>query len=381
MRIFMSYASEQKADAEAVAFSLRSRGHMVFFDRDDLPEGTSYDDRIAAAVDRSDLMIFLISPAAVAEGRYTLTELRFARYKWRHPGGRVLPVMMEATPLPAVPAYLRAVSILEPQGNKAAEVAFAVERLRGFERGINIAVVVALVAACTAFVAGLMPAGVVSDSWIPIRIVFKVSDFRFGPALENGVILAVLICAIYARLSDRTWWRLALLAGFCIAAWIAGVWVYGVLEGVDLLKSEDLNVGKIIEAIPEGSRESIKDEIAKLQGFSESTRNWALVLSTFLAFASAGAACMLTLLTGLLLINPAFKNVNRWVLGLLASSVAGGMGYLLSRAILTRQGTLMDIGSFAFVDSLDLFFALIYLPWLVTAASLMSYWLVRGQET
>jgi hypothetical protein len=57
------------------------------------------------------------------------------------------------------------------------------------------------------------------------------------------------------------------------------------------------------------------------------------------------------------------------------------MGYLLSRAILTRQGTLMDIGSFAFVDSLDLFFALIYLPWLVTAASLMSYWLVRGQET
>ncbi|HEY7444561.1 MAG TPA: toll/interleukin-1 receptor domain-containing protein, partial [Vicinamibacterales bacterium] len=110
----MSYASEQKADAEAVAFSLRSRGHMVFFDRDDLPEGTSYDDRIAAAVDRSDLMIFLISPAAVAEGRYTLTELRFARYKWRHPGGRVLPVMMEATPLPAVPSYLRAVSILEP---------------------------------------------------------------------------------------------------------------------------------------------------------------------------------------------------------------------------------------------------------------------------
>jgi len=43
MKIFLSYASEDKAIAEQIAFSLRSRGHLVFLDRDDLPPGQSYD--------------------------------------------------------------------------------------------------------------------------------------------------------------------------------------------------------------------------------------------------------------------------------------------------------------------------------------------------
>src|SRR5262245_36821927 len=134
MRIFMSYASEQKSQAEAIAFSLRSRGHIVFFDRDDLPEGGSYDDRIATAVNRSDLMIFLITPESVTQGRYTLTELRFARAKWPNPSLHVLPVMLAPTSMATIPPYLKAVSVLEPQGNVAAEVAFATEQLRGVER-------------------------------------------------------------------------------------------------------------------------------------------------------------------------------------------------------------------------------------------------------
>ena len=36
MQIFLSYASEDKAVAEPIAFSLRARGHKVFLDRDDL---------------------------------------------------------------------------------------------------------------------------------------------------------------------------------------------------------------------------------------------------------------------------------------------------------------------------------------------------------
>lgn len=123
MQIFLTYASEQKSVAESIAFSLRSRGFKVFLDKDDLPAGRSYDEQIEAAIDAADYLIFLVSPQSVQQGRYTLTELQFARRKWRTPDGAVLPVMVTPTEMATVPEYLRAVTILEPQGNIAAEVA------------------------------------------------------------------------------------------------------------------------------------------------------------------------------------------------------------------------------------------------------------------
>ena len=73
--------------------------------------------------------MFLITPASCTAGRYTLTELRFAEQKWRHPTGRVLPVLVRATPLDNVPAYLRAVNFLVPHGDAAAETAQEVKQL------------------------------------------------------------------------------------------------------------------------------------------------------------------------------------------------------------------------------------------------------------
>jgi hypothetical protein len=126
MQVFLSHASEQKALAETVAFSLRNRGYKVFLDKDDLPPGMSYDEQIEAAVRASDYMVFLVSPAAVAKGRYTLTELEYARRRWGTPHNRVLPVMAEATPMASVPEFLKAVTLLEPKGNAAAEISSAV---------------------------------------------------------------------------------------------------------------------------------------------------------------------------------------------------------------------------------------------------------------
>src|SRR5205823_14105165 len=37
MKIFISYASEQRPIAERIAFTLRGRGHFAFFDKEDLP--------------------------------------------------------------------------------------------------------------------------------------------------------------------------------------------------------------------------------------------------------------------------------------------------------------------------------------------------------
>jgi hypothetical protein len=130
MKIFLAYQSEDRATAESIAFSLRSRGHKVFFDRDDLPAGASYDHQIERAVKDSDIFIFLISPDSVMRGRYILTELTFARQKWPDPNRRVLPVMARKTPLEDVPEYLKAVAILEPTGNIAAETSVAVNKMR-----------------------------------------------------------------------------------------------------------------------------------------------------------------------------------------------------------------------------------------------------------
>jgi hypothetical protein len=128
-RIFISYAAQQRAVAENLALALRGRGHDVFLDKDELPPGRTFDQQIKRAVDGSDLFIFLISPQSVTPGCYALTELAFAREKWNSPYNRVLPVMIDETDLAAVPAYLKAVTLLRPQGNVAAEVGAVVDTL------------------------------------------------------------------------------------------------------------------------------------------------------------------------------------------------------------------------------------------------------------
>ena len=127
--VFISYSSEQGEAATRIELSLKGDGHSVFRDRSSLPPGESFDARIRTAIEESDLFIFLISRESIAQGRYTLTELKFAEQKWGHPAGHVLPVFADATPKDAVPAFLRAVTMLRPRGNLVAEVAAEVDRM------------------------------------------------------------------------------------------------------------------------------------------------------------------------------------------------------------------------------------------------------------
>jgi tetratricopeptide (TPR) repeat protein len=129
VKIFLSHASEQSELARSIEIALSGEGHAVFFDRSSLPSGDEYHERIRRAIADSDLLIFLISPNAVAKGRYTLNELEFAEQKWRHPRGHVLPVMVVPTEFRTIPVYLRAVTVLEPQGDVSAAVVAAVSRL------------------------------------------------------------------------------------------------------------------------------------------------------------------------------------------------------------------------------------------------------------
>ena len=126
MKIFISYASEDKDLAEKVHFALLGGQHETFFDKDSLPAGGSYRQRIAQGIDNSDAMVFLISPDSIADGSYARTELKRARKMWPHPRGRVLPVMARKVEWSDVPNYLGAVTVLEPEGDTATEVVMAI---------------------------------------------------------------------------------------------------------------------------------------------------------------------------------------------------------------------------------------------------------------
>lgn len=130
MRIFLSYSSNDRDVAHRIHLSLVGQQHDVFFDREDLSPGLEYDNRIAQELQRAHLFIFLISPDSVSHGRYTLTELGMAQRKWSHPAGRVLPVLVRATPMDHVPSYLKAVTIMQPAGNIPSEVADHVRRMK-----------------------------------------------------------------------------------------------------------------------------------------------------------------------------------------------------------------------------------------------------------
>lgn len=129
MRLFLSYASEDQDLAEQIFLALTAAGHKVFFDKDSLPAGGDYHTRIRRAVDRSDGFVFLITPRSLAAGSFALSELKYARAKWVHPRGRVLPIVIDVADISLIPPYLRAVTFLQPQGDPAAEATLAVAEM------------------------------------------------------------------------------------------------------------------------------------------------------------------------------------------------------------------------------------------------------------
>ncbi len=129
MKIFVSYASDDDRVANEVRYALGQAGHTVFLGSAGLEPAREYHRPLRDEVESSDLFIFLVSPDSLARGRYTLTELGYAKAKWPMPTGFVLPVVLDSTVIDSADPYLTAVTMLEPAGNVAAEVADYVDRL------------------------------------------------------------------------------------------------------------------------------------------------------------------------------------------------------------------------------------------------------------
>ncbi|MCB1858757.1 MAG: toll/interleukin-1 receptor domain-containing protein [Gammaproteobacteria bacterium] len=134
MKLFLSYASADSRIAEDVHLALVGAGHDVFFDRPSLLPGDNFEKQIRKDFDAADGLIFLISSNSVRQGSYARTELKYAQEKWAHPERRVLPVMVEPTRFEEIPAYLRAVTILQPEGNTAAEVVDTLRKWHGTDK-------------------------------------------------------------------------------------------------------------------------------------------------------------------------------------------------------------------------------------------------------
>lgn len=154
MRIFLSYASEDRALIEPIRLALAAQKHDIFFDREDLPPGEEYDGRIREAIERCDLFIGFLTPNALDVGSYTLTELAIAARCWPHPSGRVLPVLLRPVAFEQIPAYLRSVTVLEPTGNAAASVADAVHQAAGARRRKRLRTLGVLAGVAAALIAG-----------------------------------------------------------------------------------------------------------------------------------------------------------------------------------------------------------------------------------
>ena len=129
MRVFLSYSSSDRALVEPIYLALRAQGHTVFFDRAGLPAGEEYNLRIRRAIEKSHLVLFLVSPDSLDARSYTLTELAIAQKIWDHPAGRVLPVILQPVSLERIPPYLKSVTLFEPEGDLTASVADQVYRI------------------------------------------------------------------------------------------------------------------------------------------------------------------------------------------------------------------------------------------------------------
>lgn len=188
MRIFISYASEDRAVAEQACLALISAGHKVFFDKNSLPPGGDYTARIRSAVKASDLLVFLISPNSVASDAYTLTELHIAQQKWNHPKYGVLPAIVSPTAFDSIPNYLKAVTILEPSGNIPAEIANAVEIRRQGKKNIQR---IGIAAAAAAAAATIIAALALRDGPIPPKPSCEINrelqvDIIFGSPVDKA---------------------------------------------------------------------------------------------------------------------------------------------------------------------------------------------------
>lgn len=331
MRIFLSYASEHSKIADTIAVSLRGRGHTVFLDKDDLPSGNGYELQIENAIKISDLVVFLISPKFLAPGRFTLTELALTKRFWPNPHYRVLPVVIEKTDMGNIPSYLKGVTLLEPMGNTAAEVALAVERLKKINTRQS-TIGMALLGLIAVLFAPLWYHGIVRpvSQWLSTPAVREVGSLNIDwtgpywfPHFWSWLPLGIAIGAGLSYWGNREYIKPAVSAAIitlgCSAAGIAAfIWLF---QGkMDFPSSAALTRTEVIET----------DQISKdYQRYEVEREKRVEVRHSYMLHASGaaifGGIAMLAVLAAGAVTHVPIRNPTRFLVGTGASALVAAL--------------------------------------------------------
>jgi formylglycine-generating enzyme required for sulfatase activity len=192
MKVFLSYSSSDRTLVEPIYLALRAQGHIVFFDRAGLPAGEEYDVRIRRAIEKSHLMLFMVSADSLESGSYTLTELSIAQKTWEHPAGRVLPVILRPSSFERIPPYLKSVTLFEPEGDLTASVADQVYRIAQTRRHGKLRKAVAMLVMSGIICAGAYfywmfrePAGEIIGQDGAVALIVPAGNFVMGDDLES----------------------------------------------------------------------------------------------------------------------------------------------------------------------------------------------------
>ncbi len=112
-KIFLSYASEDKASARIIADALKQRGVTTWFDESEILWGENFVKKIESAATSSDYILLLLSPAAVDSP--WVEEINFALSReLKERAIRLLPVLVADCEIPLV---LRDRQWLDLRGN------------------------------------------------------------------------------------------------------------------------------------------------------------------------------------------------------------------------------------------------------------------------
>jgi len=126
--VFVSYARHDREPVRRVVEELKKLGIETWVDADQLVPGDSWQNSIAEALRGATAILVFITPRSVAS-QYAVHELGFAQ---KH-GVRLLPVLLEATPVDSLPVNLRTIQWLDATRfspkSAAAETAFEIAKI------------------------------------------------------------------------------------------------------------------------------------------------------------------------------------------------------------------------------------------------------------
>lgn len=130
MKVFISYAVQDKDLARDLATRLTEQGYDVWFDEWQVLPGDNFAKRVGEALDESDAMVVLISPAAM-QSNWVREEINFALGSQRY-AGRLVPVVVEPTDeIPWILKRLQAVRVGKNRAQVSRRVAAALEQAAG----------------------------------------------------------------------------------------------------------------------------------------------------------------------------------------------------------------------------------------------------------